>query len=45
MTHALTGASYKTYTNSKVKEDKKVKNANRHATEYVNWIQDSKKTD
>ena len=43
MTGALAGASYKTYTNSKVRRGQKVKNANRHAAEYVNWIQDSVK--
>ena len=43
MTGALAGASYKTYTNSKVRRGQKVKNANRHAAEYVNWIQESVK--
>lgn len=41
MTGNLAGASWKTYTNSKVRQGQKVTNPNKHATEYVKWVSDS----
>jgi hypothetical protein len=41
MSGQLAGASWKTYTNSKVRAGEKVTNPNKHASEYVKWVQDS----
>ena len=41
MTGNLAGASWKTYTNSKVRQGQKVTNPSKHAAEYVNWVSDS----
>ena len=41
MTGNLAGASWKTYTNSKVRQGQKVTNPSKHASEYVKWVSDS----
>ena len=41
MSGQLAGASWKTYTNSKVRRGEKVSNPTKHASEYVQWVQDS----
>lgn len=41
MTGNLAGASWKTYTNSKVRQGQKVTNPSKHAAEYVKWVSDS----
>ena len=41
MTGNLAGASWKTYTNSKVRQGQKVTNPTKHAAEYVKWVSDS----
>ena len=41
MTVNLAGASWKTYTNNKVRQGQKVTNPSKHAAEYVNWVSDS----
>ena len=41
MTGNLAGASWKTYTNSKVRQGQKVTNPTKHAAEYVNWVSNS----
>ena len=41
MTGALVGASYKTYNNSKVRRGEKISNPNKHAKEYVKWVEDN----
>ena len=41
MTGQIAGASWKTYTNSKVRRGQKITNPNKHASEYVGWVEDS----